>query len=101
MVAGPSKSESPSVEVTVLESLRVSLKEELTSEIKGLLLQSQRERSSLLKPKAMENPNKGNELNSRNESRTCQTPTKPLRINSPQACDSSQSCNKLIHHLTG
>ena len=35
-VVGPSKPKSPRVENSVLESLRVSLKEEITSEIKNL-----------------------------------------------------------------
>ena len=43
VVTGPSKPKSPRVENSVLESLRVSLKEETTSEIKSLLMESQRE----------------------------------------------------------
>ena len=43
VLAGPSKGKSPRVEKSVLESLRASLKEEITFEIKGSLLESQRE----------------------------------------------------------
>ena len=46
-VAGPSKPKSPTIENSLLESLRTSLKEEITSEIKNLLVESQKE---MLKP---------------------------------------------------
>ena len=49
VVAGPSKPKSPRVENSVLESLRVSLKEEITSEIKSLPMESQREMLKLLR----------------------------------------------------
>ena len=50
-VAGPSsKPKSPRVEGSFLRSLRASLKEEITSEIKNLLVESQREILRLLKP---------------------------------------------------
>ena len=42
-VAGPSKPKSPRVENSRLESLRATLKEEITSEIKNLLVESQKE----------------------------------------------------------
>ena len=42
-------------ENSTLESLRASLKEEISSEIKSLLLESQRELLKLLKPKTGEN----------------------------------------------
>ena len=54
-VAGLSKPKSPRVEGSLLESLRASLKEEITSEIKNLLVQSQREMPRLLKPETREN----------------------------------------------
>ena len=41
--AGPSKLKSPRIENSLLESLRASLKEEITSEIKNLLIESQKE----------------------------------------------------------
>ena len=55
VVAGPSKPKSPRVENSVLESLRVSLKEEITSEIKSLLMESQREMLKLLRSETEEN----------------------------------------------
>ena len=48
--AGPSKPKSPRIENSLLESLRASLKEEITSEIKNLLIESQKEMLKLLKP---------------------------------------------------
>ena len=41
-VAGASKPKSPRIENSLLESLRASLKEEITSEIKNLLIESQK-----------------------------------------------------------
>ena len=46
--AGPSKPKSPRIEGSFLESLRASLKEEITSEIKNLLVESQTEMLRLL-----------------------------------------------------
>ena len=64
MVADPCRTKSPRIEISVLESLRTSLKDEITFEIKGLLLESQRDILKKLKPKTRENLNKENELNS-------------------------------------
>ena len=49
-IAGPSRPKSPAIENSILESLRASLKEEITSEIKNVLVESQREMLKLLKP---------------------------------------------------
>ena len=54
-VAGPSKPKYPRIENSLLESLRVSLKEEITSEIKSLLVESQKELLKLLKPETRSN----------------------------------------------
>ena len=43
MIAGPSHPKSPRNENSTLESMRASLEEELTSEFKNLLVESQRE----------------------------------------------------------
>ena len=48
-VTGPSRPKSPRIENGLLENLRVSLKEEITSEIKNLLIESQKERNHNLK----------------------------------------------------
>ena len=53
--AGPSRPKSPRIENSLLENLRASLKEEITSEIKNLLVESQKEMLELLKPKTREN----------------------------------------------
>ena len=42
-IAGPSRPKSPRVENSFLKSLRASLKEEITSEIKNLIVESQKE----------------------------------------------------------
>ena len=54
-MAGPSKPKSPRTEGSLLESIRASLKEEITSEIKSLLVESQREMLRLLEPETREN----------------------------------------------
>ena len=88
-VAGPSNPKSPRVENSLLDSLRISLKEEITSEIKNLLIESQKEMLKLLKPNARENVEEEIE----NETRSFYTPTKLVRINSTQN-DPSISRNK-------
>ena len=70
LVPGRSKTKLPRIEYSILEDLRASLKDKLSSEIEGLLLESQRELLKTLKPKTRNNPNEGLELNSGNESRT-------------------------------
>ena len=70
-VAGPSKPKFPRIEGSFLESLRASLKEKITSEIKNLLVESQREMLKLLKPETRE---------TENETRNFYTPTKSVKI---------------------
>ena len=53
-IAGPSHEKSPRVENSFLKRLRVSLKEEITSEIRNLLVEFQKEMLRLLKPKTGE-----------------------------------------------
>ena len=88
-IAGPSSLKSPRIEKTFLESLRASLKEEKTSEIKSLLVESQIEMLKLLKPKTGENVRENVEEETGNETRGFYTPTKSVRINSTQKCDRS------------
>ena len=54
-VAGPSRPKLPRIENSFLEDLRASLKEEITSEIKNLLIESQKEMLELLRPETREN----------------------------------------------
>ena len=84
VVAGPSKPKSPRIENSLLESLRVSLKEEITSEIKNLLVESQKEMLELLKPKTREGARDNFDEETENETRNFYTPTKSVRINSTQ-----------------
>ena len=89
-VAGPSRSKSPRIENSLLENLRASLKEEITSEIKNLLIESQKEMLKLLKPETRENARDNIDEETENETRSFNTPTKSVRINSrqndPNAC---------------
>ena len=61
MVAGPFKAKSPGVEGSALERIRVSLTEEITSERKRLVLESQNELLKLLKSKPNANAPRENE----------------------------------------
>ena len=92
--AGPSKPKSPRVEGSFLKSLRASLKEEITSEIKNLLVESQREMLKLLKPETRENITENAEEETENETRSSYTPTKSVRINSTQNNDLYVSRNR-------
>ena len=87
-IAGPSKPKSPRVENSVLESLRVSLKEEITFEIKSLLMESQREMLKLLRSETEENVRNSTIDETENETRSFHTPTKTVRIDSTSNCDS-------------
>ena len=76
-VAGPSENR-------LLESLKASLKEEITSEIKNLLVQSQKEMLKLLKPDTRGNIRENTEEEVEEETRNFYTPTKSVRISSTQ-----------------
>ena len=92
-LAGPSRSKSPRVENSLLESLRSSSKEEITSEIKTLLLESQKEMLKLLRPETRENTKDHASGEPENETRSFYTPTKTVRINSTQNEDPDVSHN--------
>ena len=77
-----------------MESLRASLKEEITSEIKILLLESQREMLRIFKPETRENVRENVEEETENETRSFYTPTKSVRNNSTQNNDMNVSRNK-------
>ena len=83
-VAGPSRPKSSREENSILESFRASLKEEITSEIKNLLLESQKEMMKLLRPGTGENVRDSTVEETENETRNFYTPTKIVRINSTQ-----------------
>ena len=82
--AGPSKPKSPRIENSLLESLRASLKEEITSEIKNLLIESQKEMMTLLKPETRDNVRENVEEGMENETRCFYTSTRSVRISSTQ-----------------
>ena len=82
--AVPSSAKSSRVENSYLESLRASFKKEITSEIKNLLVENQREMLKLLKPKTGENVRRNVEEEPEDETRSFHTPTKFVRINSTQ-----------------
>ena len=83
-VAGPSKPKSPRIENSLLESLRASLKEEITSEIKNLLIESQKEMLKLLKPETRGIIRENTEEEIEEETINFYTPTKSVRISSTQ-----------------
>ena len=88
-LAGPSRPKSPRVENSFLESIRSSLKEEITSEIKTLLLESQKEMLKLLRSETRENVRDHVSEELENETRSFYTPTKTVRISSTQNEDHS------------
>ena len=83
-VSGPSRPKSPRIENSFLESLRASLKDEITSEIKTLLAESQREMLKLLKPETRGSIRENTEEEVEEETRNFYTPTKSVRIGSTQ-----------------
>ena len=97
-VAGPSKPKSPRIENSLLESLRASLKEEITSEIKNLLIESQKEMLKLLKPETRGIIRENTEEEIEEETRSFYTPTKSVRISSTQ--NDPITCRNNIHYYS-
>ena len=93
-VAASSSAKFPKIEKSALGNLRDSLREEITSEIKTFLLESQKEMMKLLKPKTGENVREEDESDPENETRSFYTPTKSVRINSTQNNDPCTSRNR-------
>ena len=84
--------------------LRVaSWKEEITSEIKNLLVESQKVMLKLLKPETRENQREKTEEETENETRSFYTPTKSVRINSTQSTQNNDPCSSLntLQHPPG
>ena len=75
-IAGPSRPKSPRIINSFSESLRASSKEEVTSEFKSLLVESQTEMLKLLKPKTGEKVRENIDEETENETRNFDTPTK-------------------------
>ena len=92
-IPGPSRPKSPRIQNSFLENLRASLKEEITSEIKSLLIESQKEMLKLLKPKTGESIGENIEEETEKETSCFYTPTKSVRINSTQNNDPNVSRN--------
>ena len=76
--------------------MRASSKEEITSEIKSLLIESQKEMLKLLKPKTGERVRENIEEETEIETRSSYAPTKSVRIISTQNNDPNVSRNKPI-----
>ena len=74
-------------------SLRAALKEEISTEIKSLLVESQKEMLKLLKPKTGESLGENIEEETENETKSFYTPKKSVRINSTQNNDTNASRN--------
>ena len=94
VVAGPSE-KSPRIENRLLKILRTSLKEEINSEIKSILVESQKKVLRLLKRKT-ENVIEETEDDPENETRSFYTPTKSVRINSTHNNDPSTNRNNAL-----
>ena len=99
-VAGPSRPKSPRIENSLLENLRASLKEEMTSEITSLLIESQKQMLKLLKPKAGETMRENTGDETENEITSFYTPTESLTTISTQNNDSNASRSMLTGVLT-
>ena len=97
ITSGPSRPKSPRIENSLLESLRASLKDEITSEIKTLLAESQREMLKLLKPETRGNVRENIEGEIEEETRNFYTPTKSVRISSTQ--NDSTTCRNTKENL--
>ena len=91
MITCTSNAKSPRIENSVLEGLRASLRDEITSEIKNLLAESQREMLKLLKSKINGSVREDPEDDLENGTRNFYTPTKLVKINSTQNNDSNVS----------
>ena len=92
-IAGPSSAKSPRIEKSVLEGLRASLNEVITSEIKSLLAESQKELLKLLKSKPNESIREQEDNTLENEPREFYTPTRSVRISSTLNNDANISRN--------
>ena len=92
-----SEAKSPRIEGSLLESLRASLKEEITSEIRNLLVESQREMLRLLKPETRETVRENSGEETENETRSFYTPTKYVTSNSTQNNDTDTSRNMVTN----
>ena len=92
-IAGPSSAKSPRVENNFLESLRTSLKDEITSDVRNLIIESQKEMLKLLRPKTGENVRENIGEEQDNENRSFFTPTKSVRTNSTQNDEPTVSRN--------
>ena len=100
-VAGPSRPKSPRVENSFLESLRASLKEEITSEIKNLLIESQKEMLKLLKPETRGSIRENTEEEVEEETRSFCTPTKSVRISSTRNDPNISRNNNISEQIRG
>ena len=103
-VAGPSRPKSPRIENSFLESMRASLKDEITSELKNLLVNLQKELLNLLKPETRDYIRENTEDETENGTRSFYTPKKSVRIKSIQNNDPCSSRYVLhvfsLHHYT-
>ena len=73
-IVGPSKPKSLRIECSFLENLRASLKEEIASEIKNLLVESPKEMFKLLNTETRQNVRQNTEDETKNEMRNFYTP---------------------------
>ena len=84
LLESPFRAKTTWVENSSLESLKASLEAELTSEIKNLLAEYQKELLKFIEPKVGECINEDEETSLESEIRRLFTPTKSIRIKSTQ-----------------
>ena len=82
LIAVHSSAKPPRIKISVLEGLRASLKGEITSEIRSLIAESQKELLKLLKSKSSESVREQEDNSLENEPREFYTPTRSVRISS-------------------
>ena len=100
-VAGASRAKSSRVENRALERPRTSLKKEVTSEIKDLLLEYQNELLKILKPKTGVTSDKENKLVPEQNSQKILYSYQNTQKQSPQICGSTQCRNMVTGIITG
>ena len=100
LIAGTSSAKSPRIENSVLEELRASLKDKISSERKVLLAESHKKLLKMLKHKPNESIRYKDENLPENESREFYNPTRSVRINSTSNDDADVNRNMVTGVLT-
>ena len=84
MIAGSARPKSPWIKNSALVSSRASSRKDITSDIKELLMESQRELLKMLKSKTKLGENEASEQVPERKPRSFYTPTRSVKMNSTQ-----------------